>query len=108
VILAGSLGGPYGIRNLAVLLIEHLEKGLPLKLNEIEEFVNPLRGIHCVTQFSGLLLAPSFYSYHVRELLVCWLFFSLLFVLLALVILGGALAGYSGNMRSVGRARRCE
>jgi hypothetical protein len=37
------------------------------------------------------------YSYHVRELLVCWLFFSLLFVSLALLILGGVLACYAGK-----------
>ena len=39
----------------------------------------------------------SLYSYHVRELVVCWLFFSLLFVLLALVILGIVLACYAGK-----------
>jgi hypothetical protein len=50
-----------------------------------------------VSQFSGLLLGLSLYSYHVRELLVCWLFFSLLFVVLALVILGGILACYAGK-----------
>ncbi len=107
-ILAGPLGGPYGIRHLAVLLIENLENGLPLRLNEIEEFVNPLRGTYRVSQFSGLLLGLSFYSYHVRELLICWLFFSLLFVLLALVILGRVLAGYSGKyaVRWAGTAMR--
>ena len=59
--------------------------------------MNPLRENHRVSQFSGLLLVVSLYSYHVRELLVCWLFFSLLFVALALVILGGALACYAGK-----------
>ena len=48
-------------------------------------------------QFSGLLLVFSLYSYRVRELLVFWLFFSLLFVLLVLVILGGVLACYAGK-----------
>jgi hypothetical protein len=67
------------------------------KPSEIEESVNQLRESHRVSQFSGLLLGLSLYSYHVRELLVCWLFFSLLFVLLALVILGGVLACYAGN-----------
>jgi hypothetical protein len=33
----------------------------------------------------------------VRELLVCWLFFSLLFVLLGLLILGGVFACYAGK-----------
>jgi len=53
------------------------------KLSEIEKFLNQLRGIRRVWQFSGLLLLFSVYSYRVRELLVFWLFFSLLFVLLA-------------------------
>jgi len=92
-----TLGGPYGIRHLAVLLIENLENGLPLRLNEIEEFVNPLRE-PIVVAILWVLLGLSFYSYHVRELLICWLFFSLLFVLLALVILGRVLAGYSGKI----------
>jgi hypothetical protein len=59
--------------------------------------VNQLRESHRVSQFSGLLLGLSLYSYHVRELLVCWLFFSLLFVSLALLILVGVLACYTGN-----------
>jgi hypothetical protein len=67
------------------------------KLSEIEASLNQLRGIRRVSQCSGLLLGFSLYSYHVRELLVCWLFFSLLFVLLALVILGGVLACYAGK-----------
>lgn len=44
-----------------------------------------------------MLLGLGLYSYHVRELMVCWVFFSLLFVLLALVILGGVLACYAGK-----------
>ena len=50
-----------------------------------------------MSQFSGLHRGFGLYSYHVRELLVCWLFFSPLFVLLALVILGGVLACYAGK-----------
>ena len=91
------MGGPYGIRDLAVLLIQNLENGLPLEPNGIEDFVNSLRGVYRVSQFSGLLLALSFHSYQVRELLVCWLLFCLLFVLLALVILGGVLAAHAGS-----------
>ncbi len=59
--------------------------------------MSQLRESHRVSQFSGLLLGLSLYSYHVRELLVCWLFFSVLFVLLALMILGGVLACYAGK-----------
>lgn len=56
-----------------------------------------LRKNHRVFQFSGLLLGLGLYSYQVRELLICWLFFSLLFVSLATVILVGVLAGYAGK-----------
>ena len=56
-----------------------------------------LRENHRVFQFSGLLLGLGLYSYQVRELLICWLFFSLLFVSLAIVVLGGVLAAYAGK-----------
>jgi len=49
-----------------------------------------------VSQFSALLLV-SLYSYHVRELLVCWLFFTALFAALAFLVLTGALARYAGK-----------
>jgi hypothetical protein len=52
------------------------------KLNELEKSLNQLRGIRRVSQFTALL-GFSLYSYHVPELLVCWLFFRLLFVLYA-------------------------
>jgi hypothetical protein len=45
----------------------------------------------------GLLLALSLYSYHAQELLVCWLFFSLAFASLVLVILGAVVVWYAGN-----------
>jgi hypothetical protein len=54
-----------------------------------------LRESHHVSQVSGFLLGLSLYSYRVRELLACWLFFILLFVVLALLILGGVLAWYA-------------
>jgi hypothetical protein len=60
--------------------------------SEIEGRLNYLRENHRVSRSCGLLLGLSLYSYQVRELLVCWLFFSLLFVLLALLILGGVFA----------------
>jgi hypothetical protein len=55
------------------------------------------RESHRVSQFSGLLIGLSLYSYHVRELLVCWLFFCLLFVGLVLLLLGGVLACHAGK-----------
>jgi hypothetical protein len=45
----------------------------------------------------AFLLGLSLYSYHVQELLVCWLFLGLMFVALALVILLGALGYYAGK-----------
>jgi hypothetical protein len=59
--------------------------------------VNQGRESHHALRLFGLLLGFSLYSYRVQELLVCWLFFSLLFVSLALVILGGMLACYAGK-----------
>jgi hypothetical protein len=59
--------------------------------------LNYLRENYRVSQISGLLLGLSLNSYRVRELLVCWLFFSLLFVLLALLILAGVFACYAGK-----------
>ena len=50
-----------------------------------------------VLQISGLLLGLGLFSYHVRELMVCWLLFCLLFVLLVLLIFGGVLACYAGQ-----------
>jgi hypothetical protein len=60
--------------------------------------VPQLRKNHRVSQVSGLLLGLSLYSYRVRELVACWLFFILLFVVLALLILAGALAWYAGTI----------
>jgi hypothetical protein len=58
--------------------------------------VRQVRESHRVSQFSGLLLGLSLYSYRVRELVACWLFFIILFVVLALLILGAVLAWYAG------------
>ena len=43
-----------------------------------------------------MLLGLSLYSYRVRELVACWLFFIILFVVLALLTLGAILAWYAG------------
>jgi hypothetical protein len=73
------------------------ENGILRKPIRIEDSLKQFRKNHRLSQFSGLLLGLSLYSYHVRELLVCWLFFSLVFVSLALVILGGVIACYAGK-----------
>jgi hypothetical protein len=56
-----------------------------------------LRKSHRVSQLIGLVLGLNLYFYRVRELLACWLFFSILFVVLALLVLGAALAWYAGK-----------
>jgi hypothetical protein len=96
VILTG-LGGS----GISVISPSHVfafwKKHFNSKLNKIEESLNLLRGSYRVSQFSGLLLGVSLHSYHVRELLACWLYFCFLFALLALVISGGVRAGYAGK-----------
>jgi hypothetical protein len=53
----------------------------------------------CVMRFAavGWLLGLRLHLYHLQEVLICWLFFSLVFVSLALLILAGALACYAGE-----------
>lgn len=59
--------------------------------------MNLLRGTHRVWQFSWPLLGLSLYSYRVRELLVCWLFFGGMFAALGSVVAGGMIAWYGGK-----------
>jgi hypothetical protein len=56
-----------------------------------------LRESHRVSHLFGLVLGLSLYSYRVQELAVCWLFFIILFVALALLVLGAVLAWYAGK-----------
>ena len=67
----------------------------------LEEFVHQFRESHYVSQCSGLLVGLSLSSYFIRELLVCWLFFSLLFVCVALLLLSGVLAVQAGEYLTV-------
>jgi hypothetical protein len=62
--------------------------------------VRQLRESHGVPEITALLVALSLYSYHVRELLACWIFFSLLFVTVTLMILGGVLAWHAAKKAS--------
>ena len=52
---------------------------------------------HGVFGCSGLLVAASLFSYHVRELLICWLFLSVPLVLLAVFVLRGVVACNAGQ-----------
>ena len=53
---------------------------------------------HRLSQFSVGALALGLCFYHVREVLVCWLIFSLLFFGVTLLILGGILVCHACNM----------
>jgi hypothetical protein len=67
------------------------------QLNHIEESLHRLRDYQRVSLFSGIFLGLYLYSYHVRELLACWLFFCLLFALVALLMLAGLLASQAAK-----------
>jgi hypothetical protein len=58
--------------------------------------VRQFRQSHRVSQFSGLALGLSLYSYRVRELVASWLLFIIIFIVLALLVLGAVLAWYAG------------
>lgn len=75
---------------------EPWKTGIRRKLNGIEGAVLQLRESHRVSRLFGLVLGLSLYSYRVQELVVCWLFFIILFVVLALLVLGAVLAWYAG------------
>ena len=68
-------------------------------LHKIEESLSQLRATHRVSQLAGMFLGLGLIlrSYCLRELLACWLFFSLVFVLLALIVFGSVLAFCAGR-----------
>jgi hypothetical protein len=59
-----------------------------MRLHLIEESLSQLRASHRVSQFAGMFLGLGLIprSYYLRELLAYWLFFSLVFGLLALIV----------------------
>jgi len=73
--------------------------GSHFKVREIEESLSQLQVTYRVSQFAGMFLGLGLIlrSYHIRELLACWLFFSLVFVLLALIVFGISLAFCTGE-----------
>jgi hypothetical protein len=97
--LAGALGGPDGINSLAVFPSRPWKTAFRFKLCEGEESLSQLRASHRVSQFAGMFLGLGLIlrSYHVRELLACWLFFSFVFVLLALIVFGSVFAFCAGK-----------
>jgi hypothetical protein len=93
--------GPDDITHLSPYsLTSPCKAGIHCKPSRTEDSLRQLRESHRAWQFSGLILGLSLYSYHVRELLVCWLFFIVLFVVLALLVLGGVLAFHAGKYAS--------
>jgi hypothetical protein len=64
--------------------------------SRIKDYLS-LREYPRLSLFSVTLLGLSMYSYRVRELLICWLFFCLLFVLLVLLTLVGVVVSYAGK-----------
>ncbi len=52
-----------------------------------------------MSQFAWLLLGFGLFSYRLRELLICWLYFIGMFVALALLVTGGMLVWYGGKVR---------
>jgi uncharacterized protein YacL len=97
--LAGVLGGPDGINSLAVFPSTPWKTAFQFIVREIEESLSQLRAISRVSQVVGMLLGLGLIlrSYYMRELLACWLFFSLVFVLLALIVFGIVLAFGAGD-----------
>lgn len=65
--------------------------------SRIEESLSLLREYPRLSLYSGVLLGLSMYSYRIRELLICWLFFCLLFALLVLLTLAGVVVSHAGK-----------
>jgi hypothetical protein len=76
-----------------------VETGFHFKVREIEESLSQLRASHRVSQFAGMVLGLGLILryYYIQELLACWLFFSLVFGLLALIVFGSVLIFCAGD-----------
>jgi pheromone shutdown protein TraB len=73
------------------------EESVPIQAEQNESLVSLQRGGNRVSQFSWLLLGFGLYSYRVREILVCWLFFSGMLAALGLLVTGGILVWHGGK-----------
>jgi len=95
-ILTG-LGGSGGICHLAVLCV-FTSGNTPVVPPMIQkDILRRLLARFYFLPFSAFFPCLACYSYRVRELLVCWLFFSSLFASIALLFLAVVLAGYAGR-----------
>ena len=63
---------------------------------EVTRYRKPVKGLITFATV-GLLLGHDMSLYQFEETLICWLFFSVAFVSLALVILAGLLVSYAGE-----------
>lgn len=95
--ILNGLGGSDSICHLAVFSICTRKCGLPIQAMVLKYILRHFREGLPVLPFTGLLLGLGFYSYHIRELLVCWLFLGLLFAVLTLAALGVLLAGHAAR-----------
>jgi hypothetical protein len=101
----GDLGQKAWRSNWAVSTLSPLfspepwKNSFPSKLCEMEESLSQSPATHRVSQFAGLFLGLGLIlrSYYMRELLACWLFFILVLVSLALIILVVVFACYLGK-----------
>jgi hypothetical protein len=63
----------------------------------LEDILSLINDNHRIFESSILLIGVSLFFYQVRELLICWLFFSVPFVLLALLLFAGVVAYNAGQ-----------
>jgi hypothetical protein len=92
-----GLGGSGGICHLAVLRVFRSRTDSVIHAMIHKHILRRLLPGFYFLQFSALLLGLSCYSYRVKELLACWLFFCSLFAMLAVMFLGAVLACYAGK-----------
>lgn len=95
--ILNGLGGSNGICHLAVFSIFATGSGLPTQAMITKHISRQLGEGLLVLSFTGLLLGLGLYSYHVRELLVCWIFLGLVLAVPALAALGILLACFAGQ-----------
>jgi hypothetical protein len=75
---------------------------------ELEDILSLINKNHRIFECSILLIGVSLFFCQVRELLICWLFFSVPFVLLALLLLGEWSHTTRDNILSIGRGQGYE
>ena len=96
-VLTGEQGwaGRYSSSRRSLLPVSELQGFLTG--HRIEGALRELRESNRVSQPAWPLLGLGLYFYHVRELLVCWIFFGLLFALPVLLILLAVLAWHAAK-----------